>query len=229
MKNLFLLALLTFTLAVSGCKKEDDKTNTNNNNNNNNQPDTRTGLERLANPASTNYCVLVIGTDTSIWQTTAADTIETRGGISQLFPASYYFYGVAYYNSTHSNARLKTFALEFERFTDYSHYYNHSYNCNTLDSLVLKGNIPPDTTLDTKYRFYITLTDSVNNRAETRLGNDTRITINSITPITNGTNCKKLRVKGTLGATNLYNDICGPVPVFMVKQGAFQMDFKMPG
>lgn len=189
----------------------------------------RTGLERLTNINSDNYCVIIIGADTSIWQTTASDTVHNTGGIAEEYPASYYFHAEAAYNNIHAGARLKKFQIEFEKYTDWSHWHNSNANCNTPDSIILQGNhIPDDTTIGAKYRFYVSLTDSVNNWAITRLANGAFIDVKSITPIQTTSGCKKLRVKGTLQNTYMYNSICGPVPVFHITEGAFQMDFQWP-
>jgi hypothetical protein len=224
---LFLLPLLF----IASCKKDDPNTD-DNGNPQNNQPDTRTGLERLTNKDAENYCVMVVGNDTAIWQSTANDSIQTWGGLKLEFPASYYFYNTSTYCNVQANSKIRKFTIEFERATDFNHYHNNIADCNTTDSVILKGNHTPDDTMiaGTKYRFYISMQDSTGSWAVTRLANGAFINITSITDVPNGTDCKKVRIKGSISnVTYTYNDICGPVPVFTIQEGVFQMDFKWPG
>lgn len=220
---LFLLPLLF----IASCKKDDPANTDDNGNPQNNEPDNRSGLERLTNKDAENYCVMVVGNDTIVWQTTANDTVQYSGGKGRDFPFLYYDFVASQFVNANAHSKLKLFKIELDRGTDNT---NAVHDCNMTDTLILKGHISSDTTIGGKrYRMFVSLTDSANTWSITRNNMD-HFDIISVTDLPNNTTgCKKVRIKGSMNNISTYNTICGPVPVFTIKESVFQIDFKWPG
>ena len=198
-------------LIVAGCAKEKDIDKQ--------QSSTvkRTGLAAVANADAQTYVVMVVGNDTIVLQDTDKDSVIIKSGKGMTFPFQYYDYTFNQVISKAPSKKFSSFALHFDQYTSKQ---TPSPGCGILDTLIKMG-VNNIRTSNSNFACILSITDREGSMGIVR---NTYEPCVEVTSIENLSGCK-VRVQGKISNLNLYNDICGPVPVFTIKQAVFQQDF----
>ena len=215
MKYFSTLFMALALLFVSSCKKDRNDISNPTNTNTNTNP--RTGIESLLDSNATTYCILINSGDTMIWQNTRGDNMSLDGGVVYgTTPLNYMATSII----TSTTAPMwRQFVASFEMPENYG---SAAPACSFVDSLISPG---AQTINGATLTLSITDAQGVNTCT---WGQEPRSTfkIISITPITTGSGCYKLRVKATFSNVSftLYHCI---VQHPYVVQGEFQLDFSV--
>jgi hypothetical protein len=211
MKYFCTLCMALVLLFAPSCKKDNNDisnpTNTN----------TRTGIELLLDRNATTYCIIINSGDTMIWQNTRGDSMILDGGVVYGTTPLNYMATCIINSSTAPNWRQ--FIASFQMPENYG---SGAPACGFIDSLISTG---AQTINGTTLTLSITDAQGVNTCTwGQEPGSSFKIL--SITPISTGSGCYKLRVKATFSNVSFTLYHCAVQHPY-VQQGEFQLDFSV--